>query len=271
MKSKSSFLVLIFIYLNFLGFTQNVQRVISLTPSITENIYLLEAENKLVGCTNYCKLAVSDGKEIVGSTIDVNLEKILSLKPDLVLTMELKKPQDIAAMKKLGINVVVYKSPKSFDGICEQTLQIAELIGVDQRGVSVVESAKKRVSSIVERMKSSEKKKMFFQIGASPIFTVLENTFMNDFITFCNGENIAQGLTRGTITREAVLVKNPDVIMIATMGGYGNDELKTWNSYEGMSAVKSGNVFLVDSETSCSPTPENFAEALTQIYQNLKE
>ncbi|MDX1285606.1 MAG: helical backbone metal receptor, partial [Draconibacterium sp.] len=170
MKIKSSFLVLFLICLSFWGFTQNVQRVISLTPSITENIYLLDAEDKLVGCTNYCELAVSDGKEIIGSTIDINIEKILALKPDLVLTMELTKPQDVEAIKKLGINIVVYKSPKSFDEICEQTIQISKLIGTEDNGLRVINEAKRKVSSLKEKMITLESRKMFFQIGANPTF-----------------------------------------------------------------------------------------------------
>ncbi|GAB1451727.1 hypothetical protein MASR2M47_17830 [Draconibacterium sp.] len=83
-----------------------------MAPSITENIYLLGAQDKLVGCTSYCTLAVNDGKEIVGSTIDINMEKVMMLKPDLVLAMTLTKPQDIETMKRLGIKVVLIPTPK---------------------------------------------------------------------------------------------------------------------------------------------------------------
>ncbi|MBK6283941.1 MAG: ABC transporter substrate-binding protein [Draconibacterium sp.] len=95
----------------FPGFSQPAKRVISLAPSITENIYLLGAQDKLVGCTSYCTPAVNNGKEQVGSTIDINIEKILMLKPDLVLAMTLTKPQDLATMKKLGLKVELFQTP----------------------------------------------------------------------------------------------------------------------------------------------------------------
>jgi iron complex transport system substrate-binding protein len=104
-------------------------------------------------------------------------------------------------------------------------------------------------------------------LGANPIFTVLENTFMNDFILLCNGENIANGLTKGSLTRESVLMKNPDVIIVATMGGFGAEEQKVWQSYTGLKAAKNNKIFLIDSETSCSPTPASFASAFADVVK----
>ena len=252
----------------FSGFSQPVKRVISLAPSITENIYLLGAQDKLVGCTSYCTLAVNDGKEQVGSTIDINMEKVLMLKPDLVLAMMLTKPQDIATMKRLGIKVELIPTPKNFDEICTQTVKIAGLLGIENAAKDLVQKSKQTVDSLKNIAgRNHEKKKIFFQLGANPIFTVLENTFMNDFILFCNGENIANGLTKGSMTRESVLMKNPDVIIVATMGGFGVEEQKIWNSYAGLNAVKNNKIFLIDSETACSPTPVSFVKAFTDVVK----
>ncbi|TNF42799.1 MAG: hypothetical protein EP310_05505 [Bacteroidetes bacterium] len=248
---------------------QQVKRIVSLAPSITENLYLIGAGGKLAGCTSYCTMAVQDGVQQIGSTIDVNIEKILSLKPDLVLTMLMTKPQDVEAMRKLGIRVEILPTPKNFEEICEQTLQIARLTGNEKTAEQVVSSAREQVESLKIKMKNKPRQKVFFQLGANPVFTVLPNTFMNDFILFSNSENIANGMKTGIITRESVLSKNPDVIFIATMGGFGEEEKKVWESYKGLKAAESKKVFLIDSETSCSPTPDNFAKAFADIVINL--
>ncbi len=254
--------------ISIIGFSQNVKKVISLAPSITENIYLLGAEDKLTGCTSYCMQAVSDGVEQIGSTVDVNVEKIFAMQPDLVLTMLMTKQQDVEAMRKLGIKVVVIPSPKSFDEICEQTIQIGKLIGNEESAQKIIQQTKQIVDSLKQKCSAiSEHPKIFFQLGANPIITVLENTFMNDFILFCNGENIANGMTKGTMTRESILLKNPDIIIVATMGGFGKEEQKIWRSYKGLKAVENEKVFLIDSETSCSPTPDNFAKAFADVYK----
>lgn len=252
-----------------IGFAQPVKRIVSLAPSITENLYLIGAGNKLVGCTSYCTMAVNNGVQQIGSTIDVNIEKILSLKPDLVLTMLMTKPQDVEALRKLGIRVEILSTPKTFNEICEQTLQIARLTGNEKTAERVVSSARQQVESLKNQMKNKPRQKVFFQLGANPVFTVLPNTFMNDFILFSNTENIANGMKTGIITRESVLSKNPDVIFIATMGGFGEEEKKVWESYKGLKAAETKKVFLIDSETSCSPTPDNFAKAFTDVVKNL--
>ncbi|MDX8341085.1 helical backbone metal receptor [Draconibacterium sp. IB214405] len=263
--------VLLLLLAGFSVFAQDVKRVISLAPSITENIYLVGGKDKLVGCTSYCIQAVNDGVVEIGSTIDVNVEKVFALQPDLVLTMKLTKDQDVAALKKLGIRVEVLETPVSFDEICEQTQQIAALIGCEDQSTEVVAKTRKTVAEIKEKAKRLPSSKIFFQIGANPIFSVLDHTYMNDFILLCNATNIAEGLTQGTLTRESVLLKNPDVIIIAEMGGFGNEEQRVWNTYEGMKAVKNNKVFLISSETSCSPTPANFASALNDVYRFISE
>ncbi len=270
---KKSIISVLFVALIVMqGYAQEVNRIISLAPSVTKNIYLLNAQSKLVGCTSYCIEGTEDGKEIVGSAVNVNLEKVILLQPDLVLTMTLTKPQDVEAMKRLGIKVIVIQTPKTFEEICEQTLMIGKLIGSEETAFKVVQETKQTVDELKQRcLQITSKSKIFFQIGANPIFTVLENTFMDDYILFCNGENIANGMTKGTMTRESVLVRNPDVIIIATMGGFGKEEQETWLGYNGISAAKNRKVFLIDSETACSPTPKNFAKALTDVYKFINQ
>lgn len=249
------------------GRAAEVKRVISLAPSITENIYLVGAQEKLVGCTSYCQQALNDGVPKVGSTIEINIEKVLVLKPDLVLAMKLTKPQDVEALRKLGVRVEVMETPRNFDEICWQTLHIAELLGKSKQARQVIDSARREVQTIIRLASSLPRRKVFFQIGANPVFTVLEGTYMNDFITFCNGINIARGMTRGTITREKVLAMNPDVMIIAEMGGFGESELEVWKEYSGITAIQRQRIFLIPSETSCSPTPVNFVKALRDVFR----
>jgi ABC-type Fe3+-hydroxamate transport system substrate-binding protein len=261
-------IISILLFLPLFGFAQNANRIISLAPSITETLYLIGAQDKLVGCTTFCTLAIADGKEQIGSTVDVNIEKILMLKPDLVLAMLLTKPQDIETMRKLGIKVEIIPTPKNFSEICNQTIQIAKLTGNENAAREIVQKTKNEVDSLKLKCRKHPKKlKIFFQLGSNPIFTVLENTFMNDFILLCNGENIANGLTKGSVTRESVLMKNPDVIIVATMGGFGAEEQKVWKSFDGLKAAKNNKIFLIDSETACSPTPVNFARAFADVVK----
>jgi iron complex transport system substrate-binding protein len=270
-RKLSLVFTLIFAVFVLSSYSQHVKRIVSLAPSITENLYLVGAKNKLAGCTSYCTQAVKDGVPQVGSTIDFNIEKILLLKPDLVIAMQLTKPQDVEAMRKLGINVKVFSSPKNFNEICAQNLEIAMLTGNTTEAEKVIAKARHQVDSLKYEMKSFSKKKVFFQLGANPLFAVLEHSFLNDYILFSNAENIVKGTKTGIISRESVLSKNPDVIFIATMGGYGAEEKKIWENYKGLKAASTKSIFLIESETSCSPTPENFAKAFADVVNCMKQ
>ena len=167
----------------------------------------------------------------------------------------------------MGIRVETIQSPKSFNDICEQFLQLGELIGKTEKAAIMVEESKHTIEKIAEKNKHKRGQKMFFQIGADPLFTVISNTFMNDYMTLMGIENIAGKLTQGTVTREFVIANNPDYIFIATMGIVGEEELKTWKRYTGLKANKKKQIFIIDSEIACQPTPITFVETMKVMDQ----
>ncbi|MCX5808226.1 MAG: ABC transporter substrate-binding protein, partial [Proteobacteria bacterium] len=91
--------------------------------------------------------------------------------------------------------------------------------------------------------------------------------FVNDYIELAGGINIFKEAGSGLISREEVLKRNPDVILIATMGISGEDERKTWHKYKMINAVKHNRIHLVDPDSICSPTPVSFAEYLEEIIR----
>ena len=93
---------------------------------------------------------------------------------------------------------------------------------------------------------------------------------MNDYIEFANCENIANDLTRGTMTRESVLQRNPDIIFITTMGIMGDKEQKVWENYTDLTAIKSNNLFTLDADIACSPTVLSFTETLEQVIESVR-
>lgn len=243
-------------------FSQPYKRIVSLAPSLTMNLYYLDSKDALVGCTSYCEIAKADKKQIIGSIVSVNVEKIVSLKPDLVIAMAITKPAIIEKLKKMGIKVEVYQTPKSFDEICKQFLHLGTLVGKTAKAKTVISESVAKVEKIKSLHKNKLAGKVFFQIGANPIFSVLPHTYMNEFILFCGGTNIASDMSSGTIGRESVLQRNPDFIFIITMGLIGNDEKKQWLGFPNLSAAKRKRIFIIDSNLACTPTPVSFVKTL---------
>ena len=249
---------------------QTAKRIVSLSPQYTKAIYQLGAGDLVVGCTSYCTVDANNPKPIVASAIDVNVERVFMLKPDLVITSELTKPSVVQSLRDLGLTVKSFSTPKSFDDICANLIEVGVILGIEDKAKAIVTEHKLRLKTVVSSFKPSQPNlKFFFQIGASPLFTVIPNTFMNDYITLLGGVNIANDLKGGSITRESVLVKNPDVIIIITMGIVGEEEMAVWSSYKQLSASQKKLIFSVNADKACSPTTIDFIETIEAIANHL--
>ncbi|MCL5420986.1 MAG: ABC transporter substrate-binding protein, partial [Nitrospirae bacterium] len=118
---------------------------------------------------------------------------------------------------------------------------------------------------ITGRMTGLKKPKVFLQVGAMPLFTATRNSFLNDFIEFAGGTNIAGGAKSGFYSREEVVNENPDIIFIVAMGMVIENEEQTWRRFPTINAVKHNRIFSADPYKVCSPTPETFVEVLEHI------
>jgi len=166
----------------------------------------------------------------------------------------------------MGIETLFLDYPKSFEDICSQLQLIGSKIGKMEVAEKIIAEAKTKLEALKKMIPPTSKQpKVFMQIGANPLFTVVPNTFMQDFIDFSGGINIASDLKIGSITRESVIMRNPDVIFIVDMGSVSIDEKVQWETYKSMNAVKSRKVFMLDQERTCSPTPLLFVDALEEM------
>ncbi|MFH1564153.1 MAG: helical backbone metal receptor [Nitrospirota bacterium] len=243
-----------------------------MSPPLTEQLYLLGVEDRLVGVTTYCKRPPeAEKKEKVSSCINASMERIIALAPDLVLASSLSNTNQMQTLKNLGINVVCFPTPKNFVSLCEQFLELAKLVGKKEEGEKIVKQTKKRVSAITKKVNKRIKSKptVFVQVGAKPLFTVTKDSLVNEFIEIAGGLNIAKEAKTGLYSLEEVLQKNPDVIIITTMGIVGEEEKKNWQKYKTLKAVKNKRIYIVDSYKLCSPTPVSFAGTLEEIIRIL--
>jgi ABC-type Fe3+-hydroxamate transport system substrate-binding protein len=242
------------------------RRIISLAPSLTESLFLLDVGDRVMGCTTYCnKPEQAKHKEKVGTVIDFNLEKIVTLKPDLVLVMEFSDRRAVEKLKSLGIRVEKFPSPKNFNHLCESFLRLGRMVNREEKAKKIVTKAKLDVSFIRQQVSGEKKIKIFWQLGAKPLFAANRKYFTNDYIEFAGGINITADASSGIYSREEVLKRNPDVIVIVTMGITGKEEKEIWKTYKSINAVKNNRIYIVDSYRYCSPTPGGFVEALKDL------
>ncbi len=246
--------------------TDQELKIISLAPSITKDLELLGLSDNIVGATSFCEITKKNKSLIIGSAVEVNMEKILLLKPTIVFVSTLTKPTTVETLKKNGINVHLVQKANGYYGMCDEFIKMAKVVDKEEVANKIVADSKAKLTTIQSKIDTNgAKKRVFFQIGSDPIFTVLPNTFMNDYITLLGCENIASGLKAGTVTREFVLTQNPDIIIITTMGIEGEKEKEIWEKFPNINAVKNHKIVIVDSDKSCSPSVVSFMEILQEI------
>jgi len=199
-NSKKLITVVFLLLLTQVIIGQEYKRIVSLAPSLTQSIYHLNSQDKLIGCTSYCEVAKDDNKEIVASAIKVNLEALLKLNPDLVIATTITNPETIEYIQKFGIKTEIFPTPKTFSEVCDEFKRIGKLTGKEGLALAITRNTEKIVDSLKNIVDIKNQPKVFFQIGANPIFTVLPNTFMDDYINFIGGKNISSDLNKGTIT-----------------------------------------------------------------------
>jgi len=247
------------------------QRIVSLGPGVTKKLFLLGAGDKVVANTTYCTYPKgAESKEKIGNVTLVNIEKILSLKPDLVLAIGLTPPRQVEKMRKLGLRVVRFYRPESFFMLCKDFIRLGELIGCPEKAETIIHQAKQGVAAVQKRVAALSKKRVFVQIGVKPLFTATRNTLVNDYIRLSGGENIADHEGSGVYSREKVLNADPEFIFVTTMGTSGDSrkkaqEKEAWLKYPSLKATKHHNIHVLNSDQVCSPTPGEFVEMLTYM------
>ncbi|MBL4903182.1 MAG: ABC transporter substrate-binding protein [Desulfocapsa sp.] len=245
------------------------RRIVSLGPINTENVFLLEAGDRLVANTNYCvRPEAARHKEKIGSVMQVSIEKIISQHPDLVLATALTKPEQVRQLQAVGIKVVRFKRTASFKEICNEFIRLGELLGLEDRARAIVYQAQVEVAKVQKKVFPLTKKKVFLQVGSQPLFGAVTNSFTHDFIVLAGGINILAEQKSGTTGIEKVIGENPDVIIIAIMGsesGIAADEKKNWQRISVIKAVQEDRVHVINPDLVCSPSPATFAHTLRII------
>ncbi|WP_457574828.1 ABC transporter substrate-binding protein [Desulfolithobacter sp.] len=246
-----------------------VQRIISLGPINTENIYLLGAQEMLVANTRYCvRPPPARYKEKIGTVTQIRIEKIISLRPDLILATGLTQPAQIRKLRELGLRVVQFAQPKSFADICAHLLRLGRLLDREEQATELVKRARQEVTAIRKKVQGHGRPKVFLQVGTDPLFGAVPGSFTDDFITFAGGRNILADQRSAAVSREKVVALNPDIVLIAIMGsetGLAGREKAQWLGFPALRAVRDRRVHIVDPNLICSPSPATFVKALRLV------
>ena len=235
-------------------------RIVSLAPSITEILYALRLEHRVVGATQFSDFP-EEAKLLpkVGSYVNLDIEKIVSLRPDLCLATKDGNPKDVITLLD-SLNIPVYAvNPRNLNKVMETVREIGALLNADERANLVIAKMRQRIDNVLARVaKSGRRPRVFYQIGISPIVSAGTDTFIHELIEMAGGENLAKGpAAYPRFSQEQILALAPEIFIITSMArGEVFEKVKAeWSQWPSIPAVKNNRILLVDSNLLDRPTP----------------
>jgi iron complex transport system substrate-binding protein len=171
-----------------------VRRIVSLAPNLTETVYALGAQDRLVGVTDYCDYPPeARQKTSVGGAVSPSIEQIVALKPDLVLAqaITMNRRETVDALERLGIAVYSANS-RSVDGILESTRHIADLIGARESSSVLLKSLRARLDDLKLRLAGRPLRRVLFVVWSDPLVSIGRQTFIADALRLAGAESIVE-------------------------------------------------------------------------------
>lgn len=249
------------------------RRIISLAPGITETLYTLNLDDNIAGVTTFCDWPASARKKPqIGGFTNPSIEKIVSLKPDLILaTADGNRKDTVRQLERIGLPVYVI-NPSNTNGILKSILHIGEITHRVKEAMALTGKLQKRLNNIATQTKLKSKPRVFFQIGLDPIITVGSGTLINEVIERAGGINVA-GLDTARYPRysaEGIVAGAPDIILFAPMAGDKEfTAVKSfWKKLGAIPAVKNDTFYHIDTDliSRASPRIVDAIEIMALIF-----
>ena len=247
-------------------------RIVSLAPHVTELVYAAGAGARLAGVTAYSDYPAEARRlPLLGDSGKVDVERILALKPDLVIGWQSgNHTGDLAQLERLGIKVFVTE-PRHLRDIPRLLRRIGELAGTSAGAESAARGFEQLRRDLQERFAGRPPVSVFYQIWDSPLMTVNGEHLISDVISLCGGRNVFAGVgaLTPTVSVEAVLAADPRVI-VASGSLYQDDRVwRTWRRFPNLAAVRGGYLFFVDPDLIQRHTPR-ILQGARQLCEQLE-
>ena len=244
----------------------SAQRIVSLAPHATELLFAAGGGARVIGVSE-----TSDWPPPartlprVGNARSIDLERIIALNPDLIVTWPYTAPGEVDRLRGRGLAVFT-TDPKTIDGIAADLERLGTLLGTQARTTAMAAELRARIAR--ERRASAGKRTLgvFYEIWPSPLFTIGGTHLISQAIEACGGANVFAALTlpAPTVSVEAVLAAKPEAIIAAADNGLRPDWLEEWRRWPALPAVAQGNLLVVDGNLLHRPGPR-FLEGVEQL------
>ena len=216
------------------------KRIVSIVPSVTEMVYAVGLGDRLVGVTQWCTYPEEAKKLPKVGDVNINIEAVLALKPDLVVADVSMSSATIEKLRELGVPLLAVNA-RNISEMLDALVLLGTAGGKGNEARLLAATLNDRVEKVKKSVASAKAKpSVFVEIWNEPLMTAGSDTYVHELITLAGGRNIA-GKTTGwpMFSAEAVIAENPDLILLTN---FNRDEAMGRKAWASLSAVKAGNV-----------------------------
>lgn len=239
----------------------HVHRIVSLSPSLTDIVYALGAQDELVGITDYTDYPpeAARQKPSVGAIVNPSLEKIFALHPDIVLALPAFNGADtIAGLQHLGLPVFLFNTAIVSD-IYRNIASVGRVLGRDQQASMLIAQLRSREQRIKQQSTGKTKPKVLIVVAIEPLITAGRSAFMTEMITAAGAESVTQDVPQDWLQMnlEAVLPRKPDYIVLIQGGPVTLKDMQQHPGWNSLDAVRESRIITVDNRIQI-PSPVAF-------------
>lgn len=222
--------------------SQEDVRIVSLAPNLTEILFELGVGEQVVGVTKYFSDS-SQGQQIeeIGDFFNPNLEKIVSLKPTLVIAEHWPSSRTVPRLKEFGLPVLETISPTSLEEIYQIIREVGKVVDRSQPAETLIQSMKKRLRVVKERaVQLSDRPSVYIEVDL-PTWTIGKRSFITEAFHLCGARNLFDDVEKRALqaSKETIIARNPDIILTYTVSASLISQRPGWDQIK---AVQNGRI-----------------------------
>jgi iron complex transport system substrate-binding protein len=232
---------------------QDVKKVVSLVPTNSEHVCLLDCD-RLYGGTRYDRFPeelvkrVKEKKiKIIGGGFDPNLEMIIEIGPDLILSNGPSQQRAVLPLRRLGYPVLSLY-PQNIEGLKRGFLLLGDILDRKARAKRIVEAVEKGLRKIQEKIRHKKRKKVYLQTWPDPMITVGKGSFSQSLLTLAGGINVFEDMPfdSGKVSIEWIIKRDPDVLIFTDNQAEFVNRIIKRPEWRQISGVKNNRICLIN-------------------------
>lgn len=248
------------------------QRIATLSPGATELTFAAGAGEQVIAGVNYSDYPPAALKlPLVGNHTRIDVEALLALKPDLIVTwVSGNPPAQMELLQELDLPIFAIE-PRTFEGVSSAIERLSILAGTEEAGFAEAERFRIGIAAIAEQYREAKPISVFYQVWETPLMTINKTHLIGKVLQLCGGTNVFANMPRlvPRISPEVVLEADPEVILTGRRTVDNHDQqLDHWKKYPKMRAVANNNLFFIPASPISRPTPR-LLEASRAVCEKL--